>query len=508
VLSADPVPGWRYLDLTTDTDTHDTDTHDTDTHDTDTHDTGTGTGTHGTGTDGGGGVEERVAAWCARERVAVGEVLEGPVFRVALMRTGVGRYRLVVTCHHVVIDGWSLPIVLQEIVASYVGVRLPAAVPYRRFVGWLAERDLAAARVAWGQVLEGFDTPTVLGPAADRVGLGPRAVAGFGIDEAATRAVGELARAQRTTVNTVLQAGWAVVLGAVTGARDVAFGAVVSGRPEEVSGVESMVGLLINTVPVRVRLDPQATVVEVLAGLRADRHATVEHQHLGLAEMHRLTGLARLFDTVLVYENYPVDSAGLTAQGLSITDASVRDYYHYPLAVQVIPGPALRLLVQYRTDVFPAAVIETLIATLQRVLAAMSTDPDRALASLDTLDTLDTLDALGGQGPGATVPPLHPSTTSPTHDTAPTPGHPTPNPDPDPGIQDSLQEIYTHILGVEHIDPQDSFFDLGGDSHTALRLLATINTTLNTTLDLPTLLNAPTITTLTHHLTTTPNHAQ
>ena len=115
------------------------------------------------------------------------------------------------TNHHIVMDGWSLPILLREIFASYYGQRLPAAAPYRRFVTWLADRDLDAAHAAWREVLAGFDTPTLVGPPA-RLGLGRRGVDSFRVPEETTRALGELARSCHTTVNTVLQAAWAQLL--------------------------------------------------------------------------------------------------------------------------------------------------------------------------------------------------------------------------------------------------------------------------------------------------------
>ena len=115
------------------------------------------------------------------------------------------------TNHHIVLDGWSLPILLREIFAGYHGQRLPAPVPYRRFVTWLADRDLDAAHAAWREVLAGFDTPTLVGP-PDRLGLGARGVASFRVPEQTTRALSELARSHHTTVNTVLQGAFAQLL--------------------------------------------------------------------------------------------------------------------------------------------------------------------------------------------------------------------------------------------------------------------------------------------------------
>ncbi|WP_155770185.1 condensation domain-containing protein, partial [Mycobacterium asiaticum] len=184
--------------------------------------------------------------------------------------------------------------------------RLPAAAPYRNYVRWLADRDLDAARTVWRKVLADLESPTLVGP-RNRLNLGPhdgphdgpRDIATFCVPERTTRAVGELARACRTTVNTVLQGAFAQVLMWLTGQQDVVFGITVSGRPAEVVGADSMVGLLINTVPVRVRLSPSMSAADLLARLHRVHNETLEHQHLALTEIHRLSGHDRLFDTVL-----------------------------------------------------------------------------------------------------------------------------------------------------------------------------------------------------------------
>ena len=173
IIPADPVVPWQYFELDA----------------------------------GSGDVEEQIAQVCAGERVAVCELADQPAFRAALIRTAADQYRFVLTNHHIVLDGWSLPILLGEVFASYYGQRLPPAAPYRRFVSWLAGRDLDAARAAWGEVLAGFDTPTLVGPAG-QASLGARDVASFTVSEQTTRALGELARSCHTTVSTVLQGAY------------------------------------------------------------------------------------------------------------------------------------------------------------------------------------------------------------------------------------------------------------------------------------------------------------
>ena len=160
------------------------------------------------------------------------------------------------------------------------------------------------------------------------------------VPEETTQALAELARSCHTTVNTVLQAAWAQLLMWLTGQHDVAFGTAVSGRPAEVAGADSMVGLLINTVPVRARITPATTIADLLDQLQSAHNDTLEHQHLALNEIHRVTGHDQLFDTLFVYENYPIDTAALSGvDELAITEFTAREYNHYPLSVQGRAGP-------------------------------------------------------------------------------------------------------------------------------------------------------------------------
>ncbi|MGA9675277.1 MAG: amino acid adenylation domain-containing protein, partial [Mycobacterium sp.] len=350
IIPADPVVPWRYVELDA------------------------------------GEPDEQMQRLCAAERAAVSDPTHQPAFRAALVRTADNRHRLVLTNHHIVLDGWSLPILLQEIFAGYYGQRLPAAVSYRRFVTWLADRDLAGAQASWSEMLAGFDTPTLVGP-PDRVGQGPRAIKSFQLSAATTLALSGLARSCHTTVSTVLQGAFAQLLMWLTGHQDVAFGVAVSGRPAELVGAESMVGLLINTVPMRARITAATTTADLLDQLQCAHTKTLEHQHLALSEIHRLTGHDQLFDALFVFENYPVDTTALSgAHELTITEFTSREYNHYPLSVVALPGHELGVRVEFDTEVFDAALIKTLIEWLRRVLEAMTADPDRRLSAMDLLD--------------------------------------------------------------------------------------------------------------------------
>ena len=378
IIPADPEIGWQFRDLGSDGDL----------------------------------AEERIVDLAAAERAAVCELGDQPPLRIGLWRTAADRHRLVLTNHHVVMDGWSLPVLLHEIFAGYHGLRLPAAVPYRRFVDWLAVRDLDAARAAWGEVLAGFDTPTLVDPG---VAAGARGVTSREVPEAITQAVGDLARARHTTVNVVLQGAFAQVLAQLTGHSDVVFGTAVSGRPTDVAGADAMVGLMINTVPVRATFTPATSAADLLDDLQGAHAATLEHQHLALSEMHRISAQDKLFDTLFAYENYPVDATATGDGGdLAITAFTTHEQNHYPLTVQATPGPTLRLRVEYDTAVLPAADVHALLARFERVLAAMTAEPTRPLSALDLLaaDEGRRLDEVGhrpastGTHPPGSVPEL------------------------------------------------------------------------------------------------------
>jgi len=322
----------------------------------------------------------------------------------------------------------------------------------------------------------------VVGP-PDRLGPGPRAAVSVRVSEQTTRAVNELARSHHTTVNTVLQGTFAQLLMSLTGQHDVAFGAVVSGRPAEVPGADAMVGLLINTVPVRATITPSTTTTDLLDQLRSAHNHTLEHQHLALSDIHRITGHTKLFDTVFVYENYPTGTATLSgADGLAITEIANRDYYHYPLTIQAVPGAELDLHIQYRTDVFDAAGIDTLSQRYVQLLVDMTTDPGRPLPSGSQ--------AVLTQAASAAV------STPEKHHT------PSGYRAPATRVEQILAGIYTHILRVDRVGLDESFFDLGGDSLSAMRAVAAINTSLATQLAVPTLIDAPSIASLSQQLDT------
>ncbi|WP_052422547.1 non-ribosomal peptide synthetase [Nonomuraea candida] len=321
--------------------------------------------------------------------------LAGPaLLRFTLVRQAPERHLLLVANHHLVMDGWSLHLVLRELFALYGGAALPPAPPFKDYLAWLDGRDRAAARAAWRDCLDDLAEPTLLtGPAGTGTAGGEAGEVVVELPAELTGRLAALARDSRATMSMVLQTAWALVLGVLTGRDDVVFGTTVSGRPPEVPHSDRMVGLFINTLPVRVRLRAGEPVSAHLARLR-DAHARLaDHQHLGLAEIQRLAGRGELFDTLVLFENHPTglpDAGGPVVEGVEERDAT-----HYPITVSARPGARLRLEVSYRTGAVSAGEAERVTGRLVAALEQLAADPGRPVGLIDLLDARERDQVLG-----------------------------------------------------------------------------------------------------------------
>ncbi len=311
-----------------------------------------------------------------------------PLVRAALRHRDGERHTFVLTTHHLLLDGWSMPVLIEELFALYAGRALPPATPYRDFLDWLSTRDSRASEAAWRALLSSVDGPTLVGGADRRGSAAARHRLTAELDEAISARVDAVARQHGLTANVIVQLAWAVLLGALTGRDDVVFGATVSGRPAELPGSERIVGLLINTIPVRVRLDPRLSVAESLAELRAQQLSMLDHQHADLTRLQSIAGHAELFDTVVVFENYPVDEDRLRdlVPGLELRDVQGRDGTHYPLTLIAMPGDGrLRLRLDHSTDLFDEEGARRLLDRLGALLDRITARPEARLGQLGLL---------------------------------------------------------------------------------------------------------------------------
>ncbi|MTE11445.1 non-ribosomal peptide synthetase [Nocardia aurantiaca] len=320
----------------------------------------------------------------------------GPLLRMTLYRTGSDRFRLCVTSHHILIDGWSMPLLIQDMLLLYAAggdaSRIPAVRPYRDYLAWLAARDHGAAREAWRETLAGFTEPTPLAavdPSREITsGIGEVA---FQLSEAETAALTRVAHEAGVTLNTVVQAAWGLLIGRSTDRDDVVFGATVSGRPPQLAGIETMIGLFLNAIPVRVRLTAGSTLTEVLRALQDEQAAMLDHHYVGLGEIQEIAGVDGLFDSIVVFASFPVDEESLDdaaapIDGAGILGASAVNGTHYPLTVMVQPrGKGLGFGVKYLRDLFEEDAAQAIAQRLAALLSRIAADPRARVAEVDAL---------------------------------------------------------------------------------------------------------------------------
>ncbi|MFJ4467383.1 amino acid adenylation domain-containing protein [Streptomyces sp. NPDC089424] len=329
----------------------------------------------------------------AEDRAAHFDVDTPPLIRLALVTLEPGRAELVMTVHHALADGWSAPLLLQDLLQLYGShgdaAGLPATRSYGEFLAWYTRQDRDEAARAWAAELEGVQEPTLLVPgAAIEDGLDQVEISlPLDVSAALNRRAGELG----VTINTVVQGAWALLLGQLTGRQDLVFGATVSGRPAAVTGVESMVGMFINTLPVRVQYAPGDTLAELLTRLQGRQAALLEHHHYSLTEIQQSVGLQTLFDSLVVFESYPVDEEGIgaateAADGIAITGLRPSNGTHYPLALMAAVETHLKFLLQYTPGALDRDTVAAYAARFVRILEQLAAAPERRIAQLDVLE--------------------------------------------------------------------------------------------------------------------------
>ncbi|MFD7507257.1 amino acid adenylation domain-containing protein [Streptomyces sp. NPDC059850] len=267
--------------------------------------------------------------------------------------------------------------------------------PFRDHLRWLAGQDRQAAADAWRTALDGLPGPTLLAGQAPGPAEAPRRLESA-VDPETSAAVTAFARERGVTVGAVVQAAWAVLLGALVGRGDVVFGVTVSGRPAELDGAESMVGLFINTVPLRVRVDPAEGLGDLVVRVQAERSALLAHEYVGLAEIQRIAGHGELFDTALVVENYPAgDDVTEVTPGLDVLGTDGYDSTHFPLALAVLPDDVLRLRLDCAPGLFDDSGLAAVAERFTGILRAISGAPHRSVARAGVLTAAEAGLAVG-----------------------------------------------------------------------------------------------------------------
>ena len=338
---------------------------------------------------------ERFAAWLAADRARPFGLGRAPLLRAALFRTGLHEHRFVWSFHHLLLDGWCLSLVFGEVFAFYRAAvagrsetALPPVRPYRDFLAWLETQDGTAAERYFKGALAGFAEPTrlpldrSLGSDTPDGGDGAPAAEELPLPAALAGGLSTFARARELTLSTLVHAAWALLLARHGGEPDVVFGTVVSGRPAALLGVESMVGLFINTLPARLLADPAAALDTWLPGVQSELLELRQHETAALAEIQRASEVppgVPLFQSFVAFENFPIaplaaGPAGADTGGLAVREVKLLDRTGYPLALAALPGRApgdlaLRLAYDRRTE---ATTARRLLGHLATLLAGMA----------------------------------------------------------------------------------------------------------------------------------------
>ncbi|MFF2073697.1 non-ribosomal peptide synthase/polyketide synthase [Kitasatospora sp. NPDC058162] len=362
-------------------------------------------------------VEADTARLLAADREAGIDLAAGPLMRLSLVRLAPDRVRLVWTFHHVLLDGWSAAQVFDEVCERYAALsaglppRPVERAPFADYLRWLSGQDQAQAERHWRDTLAGFPAPTEL-PRDRRPDGAHRASssAKVRIDLGAelSERLRDTARQAGLTVNTVLQGAWALLLSRYGGGEDVVFGTIVSGRPAELPGVTSMVGLFINALPTRVRIDGRRPLGEWLRELQGAQSEARRYDSVSLAQLQtwsELPGGTALFESLVVFENYPFDAGALTRHGLAVETESVLEPTSYPLSVVVAPGESIAIDLDHDPAAFDTATVQGLGASLRTLLAGMAAGLGRPAAELPLLATESGRELVGRLGGAVTDPP-------------------------------------------------------------------------------------------------------
>ncbi|MBV7340164.1 amino acid adenylation domain-containing protein [Chloroflexi bacterium TSY] len=343
------------------------------------------------------------------------ELSQAPLMNITLIQMANERHELIWNIHHLLLDGWSAGLLLREIMVIYEsycqGIEPPPSTsrPYRDYIVWLQEQDQAEAEAFWRQTLRGFAIPTQLelGP-ANMNGVQPdaaHAVQKIELSTDLTEKLSAFARQHHLTLNTVLQGAWAILLSRYAGTPDVLFGAVVSGRPTELVGAELMIGMFINTLPVRVQLDSASDVPNWLQTVQEQQATARRYEYSSLTQVHGWSEVPRnlpLFESIVVFENLSSSSNGNQPEGrVAISSVEhVGSETGYPLTVVVEPRTEMQISIYHDVKSFDADTITRMLGHLQMILTGMVeqptlrpqelpllTDPERQQILTDWTDT-------------------------------------------------------------------------------------------------------------------------
>ncbi|MDQ0416224.1 fengycin family lipopeptide synthetase D [Croceifilum oryzae] len=337
--------------------------------------------------------------WIYEDRKKGFKLSEECLTRLMIFQTTPDQYRVIWSCHHLLIDGWCTPILLKEWIEIYDALRenrsanLSSTVPYQLYIEWLEQQDQEESLAFWKNSLAGYNEQVDL---PQRSSWEEASQSSFKeitlvLDEATTKQLDMLSKSQQVTLNTALQGIWGILLGKYNQSQDVVFGNVVSGRPSEIPGVENIVGLFINTIPLRVQWEKEQNVLNFLQSLQKHAIQSQGYEYCSLANIQTQSELKQeLIQHLWVFENYPMELGDkATANSLTIKDVVAFEETNYHLNLIVLPGSQLRIHFKFNENKYDPLMIEQVKKHLQALIHAVLQNPDQPISQLDFLTEAD-----------------------------------------------------------------------------------------------------------------------
>ncbi len=332
----------------------------------------------------------------AHDRQTGFELTQAPLMRVLLFQVDDEAFKMVWSHHHLLFDGWSQPLLMGELLALYQAydknqpIDLPHRPEFRDYIDWLENQDTAQAEQYWKDMLAGFTSPTPLIPDYTILQIsGDYAIShGVMLDQDFSDRLFAFAKETGVTLNTLVQGAWSFLLSRYSNERDVTFGATVSGRPPELPGAEAMIGLFINTLPVRVDVNPQNTIINWLKAHQARQVESRRFEYSSLVQIKKWTGIPgdrNLFDSILVFESYPTEEMARGKQEITVDQKEHFSRTNFPLTFVCSPGKQVGFEIAYEKDLFSEPVINRMLEHIQLVLKTFVEKPNAHLGEIDLL---------------------------------------------------------------------------------------------------------------------------
>ena len=341
--------------------------------------------------------EVKLADWLKSDRVNGFVLSRAPLMRCALFKLDRDKYRFIWSHHHILMDGWCNGILLQEVLAIYKGLEkkeniyLEPPQLYRNYIVWLQEKETDKAKEYWQNSLSGFIESTSLSTGNKNVLNYETKDAWISLSPEVTEQINTFASKYRITLNTVIQGAWALLLSRYCDRSDVLFGATVSGRPADLRGVESIVGLFINTLPVRVKLTPDRNLIDWLEEIQQQQIVREEYSYSSLVDIQKWSEISSeqsLFDSLVIFENYPISLSDFLQNSnteFNISDLQGFEKTNYPLTLYIIPGEKLSFKFSYNTNYFSSKEIEQIGDRLVLLLNNFLKSPIQKLTNISII---------------------------------------------------------------------------------------------------------------------------